>query len=68
MDTKNQPEPQKYNAKIQEIIVRLKDANQKLDYIIESISEVYHRPINCPFYDPHLHYNDNKDTDPSDYS
>jgi hypothetical protein len=45
----------------------IKDANQKLDHIIQNLREIYYTPIRCPFYDSHLHFKNNENNNNSDY-
>jgi len=67
MDKNNDSQAEKYYSFFKEMYDSIKDANKKLDHIIQNLREVYHTPLRCPFYDPHLYYKNNKDNHTSDY-
>lgn len=66
MDNNNESEPAKQYNFMKEVYNSLKDANNKLDHIIQNLREIYYTPIRCPFYDPHLHYRNNENNNISD--
>ena len=61
MDINDTAEHEKFHNFAHKVYVSLKDANIKLDYIIENLKEIYLSATHSPDYDPNSPNQDNEE-------
>ena len=67
MDIDDTSEQEKFHNFAHRVYVSLKDANKKLDYIIENLKEIYLSKTHSPYYNPNSPNQNNEENNTPDH-